>query len=149
MLTLSIFWKTFMFHKFFIRNWYGCIAFLNFKQSGCFLWKLFFLRDFFTWLFLNIKNILPLILSLSMFWKTFMFKKFKLFLKLSLKDQILINFTKPNSYFSYVSEHDSWGWFLCLETWWLWSSATCRLCIYLIFELANVDPIKSIVNIKL
>ena len=26
-------------------------------------------------------------------------------LKLSLKDQILINFTKPNSYFSYVSDH--------------------------------------------
>jgi hypothetical protein len=32
--------------------------------------------------------------------------QFKLVLKLSLKDQILINFPKPNSYFSYVSEHD-------------------------------------------
>jgi hypothetical protein len=31
----------------------------------------------------------------------------KLVLKLSLEDQILINFTQPNSYFSYVSEHDS------------------------------------------
>ena len=32
---------------------------------------------------------------------------FELVLKLRLKDQILINFTKPNSYFSYVLEHDS------------------------------------------
>jgi hypothetical protein len=32
--------------------------------------------------------------------------QFKLVLKLSHKYQILINFTKPNSYFSYVSEHD-------------------------------------------
>jgi hypothetical protein len=32
--------------------------------------------------------------------------QFKLVLKLSHKYQILINFTKSNSYFSYVSEHD-------------------------------------------
>ena len=35
--------------------------------------------------------------------------QFKLVLKLSRKDQILINFIKPNSYFSYVSEYDSWA----------------------------------------
>ena len=49
--------KTFLLKRFFSHNWYGCLAFLNFNQSSCFLWKLFFLRDFFTWLSLNIKNI--------------------------------------------------------------------------------------------
>ena len=65
--------------------------------------------------------------------------QFKLVLKLSLKDQILINFTKPNPYFSYVSEHDSWA--LISLSWDLMTLffsefATCRLCICLIFELA-------------
>ena len=39
-------WKTFLLKRFFSRNWYGCLAFLNFNQSSYFLWKLFFLRDF-------------------------------------------------------------------------------------------------------
>ena len=78
--------------------------------------------------------------------------QFKLVLKMSLKDQILINFTQPNSYFSYVSEHDSWvlislSW--DLMTLFFNEFATYQLCICLIFELANVGPIKSIVKIKL
>jgi hypothetical protein len=58
---------------------------------------------FFTWLSLNIKKYLAINIDFVNIFEN----QFKLVLKLSFKDQILINFTKPNSYFSYVSEHDS------------------------------------------
>ena len=97
------------------------------------------------------------------------------FLKLSLKDQILINFTKPNSYFLYVLEHDSWAWFLWLESWWLDLQWICILSILHLLDIwltwvlitwslmnlhfvdfafawyliDHVGPIKSLVNIIL
>ena len=53
-----------------------------------------------SWLSLNIN------LAINIDFVNIFENQFKLVLKLSLKDQILIKFTKPNSYFSYVSEHD-------------------------------------------
>ena len=106
-----------------------------------------------TFLFKRFSTIIDMVvLHLNFNQVAFFENQFKLVLKLSLKDQILINFTQPNSYFSYVSEHDSWA--LISLSWDLMTLffngfATCQLCICLIFELANVGPIKSIVKIKL
>ena len=107
---MSIFWKNFLFHKFFT------------------------VRDFFVFTWLSL-NIFWIAINLDVIFEN----QFKLVLKLRLKDQILINFTKPNSYFSYVSEHDSWvlislSW--DLMTLFFSKFATCRLCICLIFEFA-------------
>jgi hypothetical protein len=74
------------------------VLYLNFNQSSL---SLKTLRDFsidMVVLYLNFNQS-----SLSL--KTLRDFSIDMVLKLSLKDQILINFTKPNSYFSYVSDH--------------------------------------------
>ena len=100
------------FKRFF--NWYGCLIFEF--QPIKFVFENF--KRFFNWYGCLIFEFQPIKLSL----KTLRDFSIDMVLKLSLKDQILINFTKSNSYFSYVSDHCLWAWFLCLEIWWLCSS---------------------------
>ena len=41
-------WLCFLFKKFFSHNWYGCLVFMNFNQSRCFLWLCFLFKKFFS-----------------------------------------------------------------------------------------------------